>query len=280
MADDHLLLAVRRLFNESYSRLYWADIQSAVMYSLERSTGLLLSMEWIAILSAPAAAFYLVGIKGIRLAVPPLLSLGLFLGWYAAWRFTRPRWGCQIRTATSADSFPISGRRQIAQSAIELIRHNVAAAQGEMLIVSNTLAPELRVPSLPRGRPLLIVHWLSFGFGLLWPAFMVLNIPSLAPFKVLITIVDVVGLVGTYFAQRRLEFPFVPRSAAVMRIILVFTSTASAYGLFLLGTNTSQVVFSFMNVAISLYGLSGLLLYTSSQSDSRIGADRDLLKIT
>jgi hypothetical protein len=250
-AAGHLLLVENRFFSEDYTRLFWADIETVLLYRLHSRSSLLLGFEIVCVLAVAAPILF--WIRGWTLA----LGL-LFILIYGIWRLARPQWACEVATRTSVKQFAIPGTAASSRRVVDEIKNSVIHVQGALpetgpdspAFPSPPPAPTSSRP-LPR-QPVLAVHVIAFVLGIL------------SPFSVFLFAVYCGMLVAAWFAQRDFRFPFAVRSAAIMSQIFAFLRIA-AWILVHSGirSDLTPVVFNHWQfglpqVLFSLYGIAAL----------------------
>jgi len=196
---DHLLIVEGRFFSEQYTRLFWADIQSAVLYQLHSRSSFLLGAEAVCLLAV-------LGPLAFRNYGWPLIAGVVFLLWYGSWRFTRRHWGCQVATRTSTRQFALTGNLASSRRILEQLRDRVSLAQGAPAEPTETPMQQTAAFSgrqFPR-QPVTAVHVTAFVLGIL------------SPFSVFIFVAYCIALTAAWFLQQDFRFPLAVRSAAVM----------------------------------------------------------------
>lgn len=212
-SDDHLLIVEANSFHEYYTRLYWADIQSILLYSLLRRTVLLDVLEVACVLAAmwPSLALW----KAPWSVIPA----ALFAGFYVTWRFLRPNWACQMATRTNSKRFAIPGTLVECRRVLNELKQFAATAQSlssEQTTTSDTAVTASQIllrSSRPR-EPMLALHVIAFVLGLF------------SPFHIAIFVFYCISLAVAYFVGRDFEFPLAVRSAAVLSQMLAATQIA------------------------------------------------------
>lgn len=246
-SDDHLLIVENRSFTEHYTRLYWADIQTVLLYGLASRAVLLTILE---VACALAAVIPLVMWRIPWIFVPAVL----FAACYATWRFSRPRWACQVTSKINSKRFAIPGTLVACRRVLNGLKNFAASAQGmgsedTIMALPNGL-PVTQMPSSRAGRrePKLTVHVIAFVLGLL------------SSFNGVFFVFYCIALTIAYFMQRDFEFPIAVRSAAVMSQIfavlqVAFWAFASTRFSFLTRFPFDHWQFGLPRVLMSLYGI-------------------------
>lgn len=249
-ADDHLLIVESRALTEHYTRLYWADIQTIVLYALGGRTAMLTILEVVCVLAA------IVPLVLWRLPwsfVPAVL----FAVFYASWRFTRPSWACQVATRINSKRFAVPGTLVACRRVLNELKNRAASAQG-MASEEMTAPPDgvVTTSQMGHGRtgrkePIFTVHVIAFVLGLL------------SSFHGLFFVLYCIMLTVAYFVQRDFEFPPVVRSAAVMNQILAalqigYWIFANALHFFATSFPFGHWQFGLPRVLASLYGIAAI----------------------
>lgn len=202
-SSDHLLVVENRFLSEQYTRLFWADIQTATLYELHSRSLFLLGAELICIVAAVAPV--LTWSRGW-----PLLAGLLTPLLYLLWRFTRRHWGCQITTRTSMRQFALPGGIAACRSMLDKLKDRVTAAQGAVAELSKTeVETQMQHGAANRSgrirrQPIAAVHVLAFVLGVF------------SPFSVVVFVLYCLALIAALFLQQDFRFPLSVRSAAVM----------------------------------------------------------------
>jgi hypothetical protein len=247
-AADHLLLVEDRFFTEHYTRLFWADIQTVLLYQLHSPNSFLLASE-IACLCAVLAPLLL-----WKSGWPDFAAIA-FLLCYALWRFRRPQWACEFATRLNVKRFAVPGALPSCRRLLEEIKSSITQVQGALPDAEDSAAaasppPVYRPIALAR-QPVLAVHVIAFVLGLL------------SPFSKVVFALYCIALIVAWFFQRDFTFPFAVRSASVMsqifaalQIVVWTLSNSRIPGLLPLPFNHWQ--FGLPRVLFSLYGIAAV----------------------
>lgn len=254
---DHLLLVENRFFSEHYTRLFWADIQTILLYELHTRSSVLLALELACLLSVLGPVFFW------QTGWPSLAAFA-FLLFYAVWRFGRPQWACQVATRTNTRQFALPGTLSSCRRVVEELKESVRLAQGTVLETLPAQAalndPMPQAATYPdkqlRKQPVLAVHVIAFVLGIL------------SPFSVFIFVVYCPALITAWFLQQDLKFPFAVRSAAVMSQIFAVLRIA----IWLLMVSRARFYFApvvfnhwrfgLPQIVFSLYGIAAIYLHS------------------
>lgn len=257
-ADDHLLIVETRSLREHYTRFYWADIQSILLYGLNGSTSVLTALEVVCVLAAMAP---FLALWKLPWAFVPAV---LFVGFYAFWRLARPHRACQVATRTNNKRFAIPGTLVACRRVVDELRQSAQTAQNmlsEQTMANNAVVTSsstlrqrsflpLRQGSL-RKEPILAIHVIAFVLGLLGS----LNIALFVLYCVFLTL--------AYFFEQDFEFPLTVRSAAVMSQMLagmqlafwILARTRLSYEM---KVPFEHWQFGLPRILISLYGIAAV----------------------
>ena len=261
-ATDHLLLINDQLLQETYVRVYWTDVEAILLYSLSRPAGFLLALEWFCLIAV------LVSAPLVNLLSGTIFAL-VFAASYAIWRLTRAYFACQITTRLSTHRFPLRPTLTSSRKIINHLKSRVESAQASF--VENSLdgtlvLPQHKPPS--RRRSPLIIPAIVFALGLF------------APLSGIVLAVYILALLTLFLFQRRFDFPFSVRSAAVLSDILVVLQLV--WWIDLLRGHSLAVapaahlrpdwVFHILRTIFSLFGIAAI--YERSLGQSRNGSNR------
>jgi hypothetical protein len=249
-ADDHLLIVESRALTEYYTRLYWADVQTILLYGLGGHSGVLTAFEIICVLAAIVPLI----VWRLPWTFAPAVLFAVF---YATWRLTRPSWGCQIITKTNAKRFRIPGTLVAGRQVLNELKNHAASAQGMASEQMTTprdgvvTTSQLRQGRALRKEPIFAVHVIAFVLGLL------------SSFHGLFFALYCIMLTVAYFVQQDFEFPPVVRSAAVMNQILAalqlgYWIFATALHLFVTRLPHGHWQFGLSRILASLYGIAAI----------------------
>ena len=246
---DHLLLVENGFFSEGYTRLFWADIQTILLYRLPSRSVVLRALEFVCVSSLM--------ISMVSWNLRPLFVLGsVFLVFYAAWRFRQPQWACQVSTRINLKKFVIPGTLSSCRRVVDEMKRHVSEVQGtlsgmpwEEAVVKDSEAEGIRCQGRPRPKqPVLVVHVIAFVLGLL------------TPFGTFLLVIYGMALIAAWFFQRDFRFPFAVRSAAVMSQMLA--ALQLLYWVLVKSNMPGMTPFSFSGwqfglprVLFSLYGI-------------------------
>jgi hypothetical protein len=250
-AVDHLLLIKVRVFRETYARVYWTDIQAALLYPLARPRGPMLVFEAFCLLAVAVSAPLTGVLRGSVLAA-------LFLVSYASWRLTRPNWACQVSTRISTQRFPLANAFAASRRIFEDIKARAISAQssapGETIVHAHARFSAGQHTQEP-ARAKVAVYALAFALGLF------------APLNEVILVIYYVALAALLFLRRDFEFPFAITAAAVMSQILgalqlVYWLASLRYPLAFVAGYQYQLriswEFHILRVLFSLFGIAAI----------------------
>jgi hypothetical protein len=247
-AADHLLLVEDRFFTEHYTRLFWAEIQTVLLYQLHSPSSFLRASEIICLCAVLAPLL-------LWKSGWPDFAAVAFLPCYALWRFRRPHWACEFATRLNVKRFAIPGALSSCRRLLDEIKISITQIQGALPDAPDPAAPATPPPvyrsiALPR-QPVLAVHVIAFVLGLL------------SPFSRIAFVLYCIALIVAWFFQRDLAFPFAVRSASVMsqifaalQIVVWTLSNSGISGLRPVPFNHWQ--FGLPRVLFSLYGIAAV----------------------
>ncbi|HEX4809949.1 MAG TPA: hypothetical protein VH325_13510 [Bryobacteraceae bacterium] len=272
LGGDHLLVVNARFFSERHMRLYRGDIETMVLYSLQRNQGALLVLECLCALTPLGVCAYAWWLRQVYIATAwRVLIPGIaFALTYAIWRFVQPNWACLLSTKTSRAGL-VLGRtaRRAKRNFTELVAW-VSQVQGRLTGVES-LAMGGAVDHDPKAtKPYTqAVHAAAFACGASGWILLGIGSPPVLGLAIF-ALMTYYGLLGAaYFAQSASEFPFAVKSAAVMSQIsaiiclLVLLSGASSNPMrfyFLMRGATLGQLAGISAVSFSIYGIVAMTL--------------------
>lgn len=218
VANDHLLYLQTGPFRETYSRLYWADIQMGLLYSLEQPAAPLVVAEVFSMAIVLAGAIYLNPLRGAVWGV-------VFPAIYAAWRFTRPRWAARLITELSAVNIPLARSLEQSRKRLDELRQRILSAQPE--------APAVEAESI-RGERLAIELPVALkqlpekekqSNNWVYAMFFVLGL--VCGLSTWTTVIYCFVFLIAFFLPRRFNFPLSVSSALVMNELTALFRIAS-----------------------------------------------------
>ncbi len=208
LAADHLLIISDRFFRENYSRIYWTDMQTILLYSLQRPRGPMLAFEILCVGAVQVSGSIMNILWGSVFAA-------LFVFAYASWRLMQPNWGCQTSTKLSTHRFSLGATLNRSRRIVEDLKTCARSVQGSVKDVDSP--GQIFVgdrDGAERRKPTLAVHVIAFVLGLL------------APLSRLFLAIYYGALIAVFFFQRDFQSPLAVRSATVMSHLLALLQIA------------------------------------------------------
>lgn len=286
LGSDHLLVVNARFFGEQHMRLYRSDIESMVLYSLQRNQGALLILECVCALVPLGVCAYMwwlrhgyasLATSAWRVLIPGVV----FLAAYAAWRLAQPNWACLLSTRTSKAGLILGrmstqGKRKFAELVAWVSQAQPPINGVTNLVSTNTTAPEPK----PHKSYTQAVHAAAFACGAFGWILLAIGSPLLLGLAILALMTYYALLAAAYFSQSAFEFPFAVKSAAVMSqistilCVLVFLNGAQWMGPLqfytqLWGPALAQLA-GISAVSFSIYGIVAMTLATTEQPSPRM----------
>jgi hypothetical protein len=276
LGSDYLLVVSARFFNEHYMRLYRGDVESMILYSLQRNQGALLLFEWLCALTPLGVCAYdwwlrQSGNVVLRGSWRMLLPGMLFLAAYSAWRWAQPSWACLLSTRTSRAGLVLGRTLKDARRKFTELVAWVAQVQPLLVEIEGLQAGKMPPHDSKAPKPYTqAIHGAAFGCGAVGWILVATGSPYLLGLAFLALMAYYAFLAAAYLAQAAFEFPFPVKSAAVMSQIsavtclLVLLNSASWMGperfYFLLAGESLGQFAGISAVSFSLYGIVAMTL--------------------